>query len=123
MVELMTLNKALPGDGLEHQQKGKVKKFLLLKKIIRACLSGSMHLRVFLVANPFRLRLKRTKDMRCPGTWELFQLYTGYSLVIEHTLKETPNTTHLTLGILTHKSPSVGEAGEQITASSIQGVS
>ena len=49
-----------------------------------------MDLRVFLVANPFRLRLKRIKDMRRPGTWELFQLYTGYSLVIEHTLKGTP---------------------------------
>ena len=33
------------------------------------------------------------------------------------------NTTHLTLGVPTHKSPSVGEVGEQITASSIQGVS
>ena len=48
----------------------------------------SMDLRVFLVANPFRLRLKRTKDMQRPGTWELFQLYTGCSLDIEHTLKE-----------------------------------
>jgi hypothetical protein len=80
-----------------------------------------MHLRVFLVTNPFKLRLRRTKDMRSPGTWELFQLYTGYSLVIEHTLKETP--THLTLGVPTHKSPSVGEVGEQITTNSIQGVS
>ena len=33
------------------------------------------------------------------------------------------NTTHLTLGVPTHKSPSVGEVGEQIAASSIQGVS
>ena len=30
---------------------------------------------------------------------------------------------HLTLGVPTHKSPSVGEVGEQITASSIQRVS
>ena len=74
-----------------------------------------MHLRVFLVANPFRLRLKRTKDMRSPRTWELLQLDAGdYS---------EGNTTHSTLGVPTHKSPSVGEVGEQITASSIQGVS
>ena len=33
------------------------------------------------------------------------------------------NTTHLTLGVPTHKSPSVGEVGKQITASSIQRVS
>ena len=76
-----------------------------------------MHLRVFLVANPFRLRLKRTKDMRSPRTWELLQLDAGdYSE--GHT-----NTTQSTLGVPTHKSSSVGEVGEQITASSIQGVS
>ena len=76
-----------------------------------------MHLRVFLVANPFRLRLKRMKDMQSPRTWELLQLDAGdYS-------EGNTNTTHLTLGVPTHKSPSVGEVGEQITASSIQGVS
>ena len=82
-----------------------------------------MDLRVFFVANPFRLRLKKTKDMRRPGTWELFQLYTRYSLVIELTLEGNINITHLTLGVPTHKSSSVGEVGGQITASSIQGVS
>ena len=76
-----------------------------------------MYLWVFLVANPFRLRLKRTKDMRRPRTWELLQLDAGdYS-------EGNTNTTHLTLGVPTHKSPSVGEVGDQITASSIQGVS
>ena len=80
----MTLNKALPGDNPI------IKKIFSLKKIIRACFGYSMDLQVFLVANPFRLRLKRTKDMRLLGTWELFQLYIGYSLVIEHTLKGTP---------------------------------
>ena len=82
-----------------------------------------MDLRVFLVANPFRLRLKRTKDMRRPGTWELFQLYIGCSLDIEHTLKEKHQTTHSTLGVPTHKSPSVGEVGGQITVRYIQEVS
>ena len=75
-----------------------------------------MHLRVFLVANPFRLRLKETKDMRSPRTWQLLQLDAGnYS-------EGNTNTTHLTLGVPTHKSSSVGEVGGQITASSIQGV-
>ena len=76
-----------------------------------------MDLRIFLVTNPFRLRLKRTKDMQCPRTWELLQLNAGdYS-------EGNTNTTHLTLGVLTHKSSSVGEVGGQITSSSIQGVS
>ena len=76
-----------------------------------------MHLWVFLVANPFMLRLKRTKDMRRPRTWELLQLDAGdYS-------EGNTNTTHLTLGVPTHKSSSVGEFGGQITSSSIQGVS
>ena len=76
-----------------------------------------MDLRVFLVANPFRLRLKRTKDMRRPRTWELLQLDAGdYS-------EGNTNTTHLTLGVPTYKSSSVGEVGGQITSSSIQGVS
>ena len=76
-----------------------------------------MHLRVFLVANPFRLRLKRTKDMRRSRTWELLQLDAGdYS-------EGNTNTTHLTLGVPTHKSSSVGGVGGQITSSSIQGVS
>ena len=88
----MTLNKALPGDNPMIKKNPS-----LLKKIIRAYFWYSMELWVFLIANPFRLRLKRTKDMRHPGTWELFQLYTGYSLVIEHTLKGTPapRTWHL----------------------------
>ena len=76
-----------------------------------------MHLRVFLVTNPFRLRLKRTKDMRSPRTWELLQLDAGdYS-------EGNTNTTDLTLGVPTHKSLSMGEVGGQIIASSIQGVS
>ena len=55
--------------------------------------------------------------MRSPRTWELLQLEAGdYS-------EEKTNITHLTLGVLTHKSSSVGEVGEQITTSSIQGVS
>ena len=33
------------------------------------------------------------------------------------------NTTHLTLGVPTHKSPSVGEVGKQITATSIHRIS
>ena len=37
--------------------------------------------------------------------------------------EENTNTTHLTLGVPTHKSPSVGEVGEQIIATSIQGLS
>ena len=47
------------------------------------------------------------------------QVFTGYRT---HSEGNT-NTTYLTLGVLTHKSPSVGEVGEQITASSIQRVS
>ena len=39
------------------------------------------------------------------------------------TLQENTKTTHSTLGVPTHRSPSVGEVGEQITASSIQRVS
>ena len=55
--------------------------------------------------------------MRSPRTWELLQLEAGdYS-------EGNTNTTHLTLGVATHKSPSVGEVGKQITANSIQGVS
>ena len=77
----------------------------------------SMDLRLFLVLNPFRLRLKRTKDMRSPRTWELLQLDA------EDYSEGNTNTTHLTLGVLTHKSSSVGEVGGQMTASSIQGVS
>jgi len=46
-------------------------------------------------------------------------VFTGYRTHSEG----NANTTHLTLGVATHKSPSVGEVGEQITASSIQGVS
>ena len=46
-------------------------------------------------------------------------IFTGYRT---HSEGNT-NTTHLTLGVPTHKSPSVGEVGEQIAASSIQGVS
>ena len=76
-----------------------------------------MHLRVFFVANPFRLRLKETKDMRSPRTWQLLRLDAGnYS-------EGNTNTTHLTLGVPTPKSSSVGEVGGQITANSIQGVS
>ena len=55
--------------------------------------------------------------MRSPRTWELLQLEAGdYS-------EGNTNITHLTLGVPTHKSSSVGEVGEKITASSIQGVS
>jgi hypothetical protein len=46
-------------------------------------------------------------------------VFTGYRTHFEG----NTNTAHLTLGVLTHKSPSVGKVGEQITASSIQGVS
>ena len=35
-----------------------------------------MHLWVFLCANPFRLRTRRTRDIRCSRTQELHQLYT-----------------------------------------------
>ena len=76
-----------------------------------------MDLRVVLVANPFRLRLKRMKDMRRPRTWELLQLDAG------DYFEGNTNTTHLTLGVPTHKSPSVGDVGKQTTASSIQRVS
>ena len=77
-----------------------------------------MHLRVFLVANPFRLRLKkRTKDMRRPRTWELLQLDAW------DYFEGNTNITHLALGVPTHKSSSVGELGGQISASSIQRVS
>ena len=76
-----------------------------------------MDLWVFLVANPFRLKLKRTKDMRHSRTWELLQLDAGdYS-------EGNTNITHLTLGVPTHKSSSVGKVGGQINESSIQGVS
>jgi hypothetical protein len=78
-----------------------------------------MHLWVFLVANHFRLRLKRTRGKRFPGTWELLQLYTRSSMVMEHTLKETP-TPHMTLGVLTQNSPSVGEIGERLAATSFR---
>ena len=47
------------------------------------------------------------------------QVFTGYRTHAEG----NTNTTHLTLGVPTHKSPSVGEVGKQITASSIQRVS
>ena len=47
------------------------------------------------------------------------QVFTDYRTHAEG----NTNTTHLTLGVPTHKSPSVGEVGEQITASSIQRVS
>ena len=76
-VKLMTLNKALPGDNPTIKKNPSLKKI-----IIRACFWYSMDLRIFLVTNPFRLRLRRTKDMRRPRPWLLFQLYTGYSLVI-----------------------------------------
>ena len=46
-------------------------------------------------------------------------VFTGYRI---HSEGNT-NTTHLTLGVPTHISPNVGEVGDQITASSIQGVS
>ena len=55
--------------------------------------------------------------MRSPRTWELLQLDA------EDYSEGNTNTTHLTLGVPTHKSPSAGEVGEQITTSSIQGVS
>ena len=55
--------------------------------------------------------------MRSPRTWELLQLDAGdYS-------EGNTKTTHLTLGVPTHKSSSVGEVGGQITTNSIQGVS
>jgi hypothetical protein len=57
--------------------------------------------------------------MQRPRAWELFQLYTWYSLVMEHNLKETPTPARLTLGVLTHESPSVGEIGEHLIESSI----
>ena len=47
------------------------------------------------------------------------QVFTGYRTHAEG----NTNTTHLTLGVATHKSPSVGEVGKQITATSIQRVS
>ena len=46
-------------------------------------------------------------------------VFTGYKT---HSEGNT-NTTHLNLGVPTHKSASVGEVGEQIIATSIQGVS
>ena len=46
------------------------------------------------------------------------QVLTGYRTHAEG----NTNTTHLTLGVLTHKSPGVGEVGKPITASSIQRV-
>ena len=45
-------------------------------------------------------------------------VFTGYRTHSE----DNTNTTHLTLGVPTHKSLSMGEVGEQITTSSIQGV-
>ena len=55
--------------------------------------------------------------MQSPRTWELLQLDAGdYS-------EGNTNTTHLTLGVPTYKSSSVGEVGGQITSSSIQRVS
>ena len=55
--------------------------------------------------------------MRRPRTWELLQLDArDYS-------EGKTNITHLTLGVPTHKSSSVGEVGGQINASSIQGIS
>ena len=47
------------------------------------------------------------------------QVFTGYRTHVEG----NTNTTHLTLGVPTHKNPSVGEVGKQITATSIQRVS
>ena len=46
-------------------------------------------------------------------------VFTGYRT---HSERNT-STTHLTLGVPTHKSPSMGDVGEQIIATSIQGVS
>ena len=46
-------------------------------------------------------------------------VFTGYRTHAEG----NTDTTHLTLGVPTHKSPSVGEVGKQITATSIQRVS
>ena len=37
--------------------------------------SSSMHLRVFLFANHFRLRIKKHRDIQCLRTWEQHQLY------------------------------------------------
>ena len=55
--------------------------------------------------------------MRRSRTWELLQLDAGdYS-------EGNTNITHLTLGVPTLKSSSVGKVGGQINASSIQGVS
>jgi hypothetical protein len=40
--------------------------FLLTKA--RTCFQVSMHLQVFFVANPFRLRTRRARDIRCART-------------------------------------------------------
>jgi hypothetical protein len=49
--------------------------------------------------------------MRRSRAWESFQLYTWYSLVMEHNLKEKPKLAHLILGVLTYESPSAGKIG------------
>ena len=77
----MTINYALPGDTPDYYIiiiiiiiiVIVIKVFLLIKA--RTCYQVSMYLRVFLVANHFRLRLRRTRDVRCSRTWELHQLY------------------------------------------------
>ena len=74
-----------------------------------------MHLWVFLVANHFRLRLRRTRGIQCSRTWELHQLKCRDCLWWWNTLKkEIPLHTWLL-----HKSSSVGEDVENVTTSSI----
>ena len=118
----MTLNKKLSGDSPRYKKNNIYNSFL--KKIIisLSMFLDSMDLRVFLVANPFRLN-KKNKGHATPRNMgivpTIHQVFTGYRT---HADGNT-NTTHLTLGVPTHKSPSVGEVGKQITTSYIQRVS
>jgi hypothetical protein len=102
----MTITKALPGDTPDYQKKRDYRKktqynnnnnektFLAIK--VRTCFQVSMHLRVFFVANPFRLRTRRTGDIRCLKPWGLHQLHTLMIFGNGTHSKGDPNPAHLT---------------------------
>ena len=64
-----------------------------------------MHLRVFLCVNLFRLRSRRTGDIRCLKTWEPHRLHT--LMIFDDGTHSKRRPQHYTLDF--HKSPSVGE--------------
>jgi len=90
-----------------------MKKTTFLSIKAKTCFQVSMHIRVFLVANPFRLRLRRTRGIRWYKTWELHQTKCHDTLWWWNTLNRRPwlytldfYTKVQVWGMMSHQKPS-----------------